>query len=74
MEIFNFPFLTYLGSVPTLTLDSGKNVGPTFINFGFFSINAPAFIDFWNFLLALWLFSSFIVVDLCLFKALRLLF
>ena len=79
MEIFNFPLLIFDQYLPTLTPDSVINVGPTFINFGFFSrpydlINGPTFTDFWNILLALWLFSSLIVVALCLFKALRLLF
>ena len=82
MEIFNFPLLIFDQYLLTLTPDSVINVGPTFItfiNFGFFSraydlINGPKFTDFWNILLALWLFSSLIVVALCLFKALRLLF
>ena len=45
------------------TLQSGINVGPTLINFGFFSrpynlIKGPTFIKFWNFSQGLWIFSS----------------
>ena len=71
------------------TLQSGINVGPTFINFGFYSrpyslIKGPTFIRFWNFYQGLQKFSSLMgfllhkfahfVHALCLFKALRLFF
>ena len=72
-----------------LSLDSGINVGPTFINFGFFSrpyslIKGPTFIKFWNFYQGLQKFSSLMafllhkfahfVHALRLFKALWLFF
>ena len=71
------------------TLQSGINVGPTFINFEFFSrpyslIKDPTFIKFWNFYQGLQKFSSLMgfllhkfphfVYALRLFKALRLFF
>ena len=39
---------------PVITLDSGIDIGPTFIIFGFFSkpyglIKGPTFIDLWDF-------------------------
>ena len=71
------------------TLASGIDVGPTFINFDFFSrpyslIKGPTFINFWNFYQALQKFSSLMgfflykfahfVHGLRIFKALRLFF
>ena len=71
------------------TLESGINIGPTFINFGFFSrpyslIKGPTFIKFWNFYQGLHKFSSLMdfllhkfehfVHALLLFKALHLFF
>ena len=47
-----------------VTLDSGVDVGPTFISLEFFSmpyglIKGPTFIKFWNFFHRLQIFSSF---------------
>ena len=71
------------------TLQSGINIGPTFINFGFYSrpyslIKGPTFIRFWNFYQGLQKFSSLMgfllhrfahfVHTLHLFKALCLFF
>ena len=81
---------TLRGSEPyKCTLQSGINVGPTFINFGIFSkpyslIKGPTFIKFWNFYQGLQKFSSLMgfllhkfahfADALRLFKALRLFF
>ena len=95
---YDFPIVSFPGSTKFvlfgnplygLTLQSGINVGPTFINFGFFSrpyslIKGPTFIKFWNFYQGLQKFSSLMgfllhkfahfVHALRLFKALRLFF
>ena len=77
------------GNLNSYTLQSGINVGPTFIDFGFFSrpysiIKGPTFIKFWNFYKGLQNFSSLMgfllhkfahfVHALRLFKVLRLFF
>ena len=53
-----------IGSCCLITLDTGIDVGPTFIDFGFFFrpyglIKGPMFIIFWIFFPALRMFSSF---------------